>query len=80
MRELLNDPFYELIKDYPRCIIDDCLIEDDMLHNRTLHISDIFKETKKSDIRVVKPDIEKRFQPKTARHILKLREVFPGQK
>ena len=32
MRELLNDPFYELMRDYPRCIIDYCLIEDDMPH------------------------------------------------
>ena len=29
MRELINDPFYELIKKYDRCIIDYCLIEDD---------------------------------------------------
>ena len=29
MRELLNDPFYELIKKYDRCVIDYCLIEDD---------------------------------------------------
>ena len=27
MRELLNDPFYELIEHYPRCGIDYCLIE-----------------------------------------------------
>ena len=32
MRELLNDPFYELIKKYDRCIIDYCLIEDDALY------------------------------------------------
>ena len=29
MRELVNDPFYELIEQYDRCIIDYCLIEDD---------------------------------------------------
>jgi len=29
MRELTKDPFYKLIKDYDRCIIDYCLIEDD---------------------------------------------------
>lgn len=27
----------------------------------------------------MKADIEKNFQPKTASHILKLREAFPGQ-
>jgi hypothetical protein len=32
MRELINDPFYELIKKYDRCIIDYCLIEDDTPH------------------------------------------------
>ena len=30
MRELINDPFYELIEKYDRCIVDYCLIEDDM--------------------------------------------------
>ena len=29
MRELRNDPFYELIRQYDRCVIDYCLIEDD---------------------------------------------------
>ena len=29
MHELINDPFYELIEKYDRCIIDYCLIEDD---------------------------------------------------
>ena len=33
----------------------------------------------KPDIEALKPDIEKSFQPKTASHILKLREAFPGQ-
>lgn len=28
---------------------------------------------------MAKPDIEKKFQPKTASHILRLREAFPGQ-
>ena len=32
MRELINDPFYEQIKAYKRCIIDYCLIEDDIPH------------------------------------------------
>ena len=29
MRELQNDPFYEMIGNYKNCIIDYCLIEDD---------------------------------------------------
>ena len=29
MRELINDPFYELMEEYDRCVIDYCLIEDD---------------------------------------------------
>lgn len=36
-------------------------------------------EISKPDIEVLKADIEKNFQPKTASHILKLREAFPGQ-
>ncbi len=59
------------------------LNENNLLHNRTLHISGTFKEIKKSDINDLKSDIEtlksdidKIFQPKTARHILKLRETF----
>ena len=32
MRELINDPFYQLIEKYDRCIIDYCLIEDDTPH------------------------------------------------
>ena len=32
MRELLNDPFYELIEKFDRCVIDYCLIEDDTPH------------------------------------------------
>lgn len=62
------------------------LNESNPLHNRTLHISGAFKETEKPDIEKIKPyiealkpDIEKIFQPKTASHILKLREAFPGQ-
>lgn len=62
------------------------LNENHPLHNRTLHISGTFKETEKPDIETVKPDIdaikadiEKKFQSKTASHILKLREAFPGQ-
>lgn len=55
------------------------LNENNPLHNRTLHISETFKETEKPDIETLKPDIEKLFQPKTASHILKLREAFPGQ-
>lgn len=62
------------------------LNENHPLHNRTLHISGTFKEiekpdieTKKPDIDVLKADIENIFQRKTASHILKLREAFPGQ-
>ncbi len=62
------------------------LNENHPLHNRTLHISGTFKETEKPDIETAKPDIddlksdiEAVFQPKTASHILKLREAFPGQ-
>lgn len=62
------------------------LNEDHPLHNRTLHISGAFKEiekpdieTSKADIESLRADIEKTFQPKTVSHILKLREVFPGQ-
>lgn len=62
------------------------LNESNPLHNRTLHISGTFKEagkpdieTEKPDIEALKPDIEKSFQPKTASHILKLREAFPCQ-
>lgn len=36
-------------------------------------------EDEKVDIEDAKPDIEKMFQPKTASHICKLREAFPGQ-
>lgn len=62
------------------------LSENHPLHNRTLHISDTFKKTEKADIETakldidaLKADIENAFQTKTARHILKLRETFPGQ-
>lgn len=62
------------------------LNENHPLHNRTLHISGIFKEAEKPDIEIAKPDIddlksdiEAVFQPKTASHILKLREAFPEQ-
>ena len=55
------------------------LNENNPLHNRTLHISETFKETDKPDIEALKPDIEKLFQPKTASHILELRKAFPGQ-
>ncbi len=69
------------------------LNENHPLHNRALHISGIFKEAEKPDIdsekvdiEIAKPDIddlktdiEAVFQPKTASHILKLREAFPGQ-
>lgn len=62
------------------------LNENHSLHNRTLHISRTFKEPEKSDIETKKPDIdeikadiEKIFQPKTASHVLKLREAFPFQ-
>lgn len=55
------------------------LNESNPLHNRTLHISGTYKETGKPDIETKKSDIEKSFQPKTASHILKLREAFPDQ-
>ena len=32
MYELINDPFYKLIEQYNRCIIDYCLIKDDNPH------------------------------------------------
>ena len=32
MRELIDDPFYETIRNYDRCIIDYCLIKDDTPH------------------------------------------------
>lgn len=32
MRELINDPFYELIEAYDRCVIDYCIIEADIPH------------------------------------------------
>lgn len=49
------------------------------LHNRTLHISGVFREEEKPDIDEIKVDIEKIFQPKTVNHILKLRESFSEQ-
>lgn len=62
------------------------LNENNPLHNRRLHISGTFKEIEKPDIETAKPDIEalksdidKIFQPKTASHILKLREIFLDQ-
>ena len=62
------------------------LNENHPLHNRTLHVSGMFKETEKpdigtekADIGIAKPDIEKMFQSKTVSYILKLREAFPGQ-
>ena len=62
------------------------LNENNPLHNRILHISGTFKEiekpdieTVKSDIEALKSDIDKIFQPKTASHILKLREIFLDQ-
>lgn len=62
------------------------LNENHPLHNRTLHISGELKKAEKpdigiqkSDIDAIKPDIERAFKPKTANHILRLREAFPGQ-
>ncbi|MBS6800176.1 MAG: Fic family protein [Firmicutes bacterium] len=62
------------------------LDEKNPLHNRTLHISGAFKETEEPDIEISKPDIKvfkadigKNFQPKTASHIVKLREAFLSQ-
>ena len=48
------------------------LNEKHPLHNRTLHISGALKEIERADI-------ENDFRPKTASHILKLREAFPNQ-
>lgn len=67
------------------------LNENHPLHNRALHISGFYKETEKPDIEEIKPDIEKirpnideaksdiqkKFSPKTAGHILRLRKEFP---
>lgn len=64
--------FYQILRNL-------LLVEDHPLHNRTLHISGTFKMTEKPDIEDAKPDIEKMFQTKTASHICKLREAFPGQ-
>lgn len=62
------------------------LNESHPLQNRTLHISTTFKagekpyiDATKPDIDALKSDIKNAFQPKTASHILKLREAFPGQ-
>ena len=41
-----------------------------------MHISGTFKKSEKPDIEKIKSDIEKKFKPKTAGHILKLREEF----
>jgi len=62
------------------------LNENHPLHNRTLHISGAFRKTEKPDIETIKPDIvasepdiERKFRPKTAGHILRLRKAFPDQ-
>ena len=55
------------------------LNENHPLHNRTMHISGAFKESAELDIKTENTDIEKKLQPKTAGHILKLWEAFPGQ-
>lgn len=55
------------------------LNENHPLHNRTLHISEAFKEIEKPDINDLKLDIIKAFQPKTISHILKLWEAFSDQ-
>ena len=62
------------------------LNEHHPLLNRTLHIRSALLEAKKPDIGAEKPDMKrlkadigKAFQPKTAGHILKLLEAFPGQ-
>ncbi len=33
MRELLDDPFYDVLRQYERCVIAYCLMEDDTPHN-----------------------------------------------
>lgn len=62
------------------------LDEDHPLHNRTLHVSGTFNEIEKPDVErpkpdigTLKPDIANGFRPKTASHVLKLQEAFPGQ-
>lgn len=69
------------------------LHEHHPLHNRALHIGGVFNEIGKPDIAVSKPDIdvsrpdiadpepdiEKELSPRTANHVIKLREAFPGQ-
>ena len=59
------------------------LNEQNLLHNRTLHISGAFKETekanignKKANIETEKANIEKAFTPKTASHVVRLLETF----
>jgi len=32
MRELTQDPFYEVLREYPRCVIDYCLVEGESPH------------------------------------------------
>jgi ribosomal protein S25 len=61
--------------------------ENHPLHNRTLHISGAFVETKKADIETgkvdigtKKADIESAFQNKTINYISKMQEAFKGQK
>ena len=54
------------------------LNEHHRFHNRTLYTSRTFKETEKPDNEDLKLDIEKKFQPKTARHIFELWEMFHG--
>ena len=55
------------------------LNEHNPLQNRTLHIrSEVFKE-KKPDIDIEKPDIADAFLPKTAGHVLILKESFSDE-
>lgn len=71
--------------EYLEVFLRDLLLgEKHPLKNRTLHISGVFGGMEKPDISSRKPDIEpsktdieKAFLPKTANHILKLRESFP---
>jgi fido (protein-threonine AMPylation protein)/ribosomal protein S25 len=54
--------------------------ENNPLHNRTLHISGAFVETKKADIEMEKADIGTDFNDKTTGYILKMKEAFQDRK
>ena len=55
------------------------LNENHPLHNRTLHISGIFKGSEKANIGTGKANIEDVFTAKTTAHIQMLQEAFSSQ-